>query len=108
LPRHGLSPCRYRAFAGALIRGGRRDGSLDEGLRLGGCEPWLDAYGVSKLEAEQGLREIALQTGMEGVAAQAGFHATHRARRTRRGSELSKLRKSLPRRCNHANHRGRA
>jgi len=34
---------------------------------LGGCEPWLDAYGVSKLEAEQGLREIALQTGMEVV-----------------------------------------
>jgi nucleoside-diphosphate-sugar epimerase len=27
----------------------------------------LDAYGVSKLEAEQGLREIALQTGMEVV-----------------------------------------
>jgi len=25
----------------------------------------LDAYGVSKMEAEQGLREIALQTGME-------------------------------------------
>ena len=32
----------------------------------------LDTYGVSKMEAEQGLREIALQTGMEGVAAQAG------------------------------------
>ncbi|HAL39233.1 MAG TPA: NAD-dependent dehydratase [Polaromonas sp.] len=27
----------------------------------------LDAYGVSKMEAEQGLREIALQTGMEVV-----------------------------------------
>jgi len=27
----------------------------------------LDAYGVSKMEAEQGLREIALQTGMEMV-----------------------------------------
>ena len=27
----------------------------------------LDAYGVSKMEAEQGLREIALETGMEVV-----------------------------------------
>jgi len=27
----------------------------------------LDAYGVSKMEAEQGLREMALQTGMEVV-----------------------------------------
>jgi len=27
----------------------------------------LDAYGVSKMEAEQGLRQIALQTGMEVV-----------------------------------------
>ncbi len=27
----------------------------------------LDAYGISKMEAEQGLREIALQTGMEVV-----------------------------------------
>jgi UDP-glucose 4-epimerase len=27
----------------------------------------LDSYGVSKMEAEQGLREIALQTGMEVV-----------------------------------------
>ena len=27
----------------------------------------IDAYGVSKMEAEQGLREIALQTGMEVV-----------------------------------------
>lgn len=27
----------------------------------------LDAYGVSKMEAEEGLREIALQTGMEVV-----------------------------------------
>jgi nucleoside-diphosphate-sugar epimerase len=27
----------------------------------------LDAYGVSKMEAEQGLRDIALQTGMEVV-----------------------------------------
>ena len=27
----------------------------------------MDAYGVSKMEAEQGLREIALQTGMEVV-----------------------------------------
>jgi nucleoside-diphosphate-sugar epimerase len=27
----------------------------------------LDAYGMSKMEAEQGLREIALQTGMEMV-----------------------------------------
>ena len=27
----------------------------------------LDAYGVSKMEAEQGLREIAMQTGMEVV-----------------------------------------
>ncbi len=41
----------------------------------------LDTYGVSKMEAEQSLREIARQTGVEGVAAQAGLHATHRARR---------------------------
>ena len=27
----------------------------------------LDAYGISKMEAEQGLREIAFQTGMEVV-----------------------------------------
>lgn len=27
----------------------------------------LDAYGISKMEAEQGLREIAMQTGMEVV-----------------------------------------
>ena len=27
----------------------------------------IDAYGISKMEAEQGLREIALQTGMEVV-----------------------------------------
>jgi UDP-glucose 4-epimerase len=27
----------------------------------------LDAYGISKMEAEQGLRQIALQTGMEVV-----------------------------------------
>ena len=27
----------------------------------------LDAYGVSKMEAEQGLRELAVQTGMEVV-----------------------------------------
>ena len=48
----------------------------------------LDAYGISKMEAEQGLREIAAQTGMEvviirpplvyGRGVRANFHAMMR------------------------------
>ena len=40
---------------------------LGSPFKAGDVPAPLDTYGVSKMEAEQGLREIALQTGMEVV-----------------------------------------